>query len=61
MNVVNASVSERSELTGQSIHHYYFRTPNAYKYIETNAITANVPVPVTTNCVIEPTYQEIHE
>ena len=51
MNEVNASVSERSELTGQSIHHYHYQTPNPYKYIESNAITVNVPVPVPTNCV----------
>jgi hypothetical protein len=51
MNEVNASVSERSELTGQSIHHYHFRTSNAYKYIESNAITANGLVLVPTFCV----------
>ena len=61
MNEVNASVSERSELTGQSIHHYHFRTSNAYKYIESNAITANGLVLVPTFCVFEPTYQETHE
>lgn len=61
MNEVNASVRERSELTGQSIHHYHFRTPNTYKYIESNAITANGSVPVTIICVIEPTYQETNE
>ena len=61
MNEVNASVSERSELTGQSIHHYHFRTPIPYKYIESYAITANGSVPVTIICVIESTYQETHE
>lgn len=61
MNEVNASVSERSELTGQSIHHYHFRTSNAYKYIESNAITANGLVLAPTFCVIESTYQETHE
>ena len=61
MNEVNASVSERSELTGQSIDHYHYRTPNAYKYIESNAITANGLVLAPTFCVIEPTYQETHE
>ncbi len=61
MNEVNASVSERSELTGQSIHQFHYRTPNPYKYIESNAITANGSVPVTIICVYEPTYQETNE
>jgi len=61
MNEVNASVSKRSELTSQSIHHYHLRTLILYKYIESNAITANGSVPVTIICVIEPTYQETNE
>ena len=61
MNEVNASVSERSELTGQSIHYYHFRTPNAYKYNDTYTTTVTAIVLAPTFCVYEPTYQETNE
>ena len=42
-------------LTGQSIHHYYFRTPNAYKYNDTYTTTVTAIVLAPTHTLIKGT------